>query len=245
MAEAKTVLLVDDEPKIVEVLERYLADEGFIVTKAYDGSRAMELFNAQRPNVVLLDLKLPEITGLDVFHLMRAEADTPILMLTSRTDEIDRIIGLELGADDYITKPFSPREVVARVKAVLRRVDAQDRRAVKNSLASEIEDQPPPPFLMVGDLRLDPESHEVWIGEREIALTPTEFRILETLAVHPGRTFTRSQLLDKTKADDLEVFDRTLDRHIANLRQKIEAEPANPKYVLTVFGVGYKMAKSP
>ncbi len=244
VAEAKKILLVDDEPKIVEVLERYLTDEGFIVSKAHDGGQAVETFTSQRPDLVILDLKLPEMSGLDVFRLMRAEADTPILMLTSRTDEIDRIIGLELGADDYITKPFSPREVVARVKTVLRRSgNSQPRQAHESGLTSA--GQPKAPLLVIGDLRIDPENHEVWIGGQEISLTPTEFRILEALATRPGRTFTRSQLLDATRADDLEVFDRTLDRHIANLRHKVEVEPANPKYVLTVFGVGYKMAKNP
>ena len=248
MAESKKILVVDDEPRIVEVLERYLADEGFVVSKAHDGISAVKDFKTQRPDLVLLDLKLPGMSGLDVFQHMRAEANTPIIMLTSRTDEVDRILGLELGADDYITKPFSPREVVARVKTVLRRL-AQSQSPVwfngpaTASSAQAPAQRDPSRRIIVGSLEIDLDDHEVRVDGREAALTPTEFRILEVLAQHPGRTFSRAQLLDKAKAENLEVFDRTLDRHIANLRHKIESEPGNPKYVLTVFGVGYKMAK--
>ena len=248
MAETKRILVVDDEPKIVEVLERYLVDEGFTVDKAHDGISALDSFKAARPDLVILDLKLPGISGLDAFHLIRADADIPIIMLTSRTEEVDRILGLELGADDYISKPFSPREVVARVKTVLRRVGQIEPTASNNGVAS-IREAPapapdvPPEVLVVGALEIDRAEHEVRVDDREVSLTPTEFRILEVLAQHPGRTFTRMQLLDKAKAENLDVFDRTLDRHIANLRHKIEPEPGNPKYILTVFGVGYKMAK--
>ena len=241
MTEGKKVLLVDDEPKILEVLETYLTDEGFSVVKAYDGFAAVDAFKFHHPDLVLLDLKLPGMSGIDVFHLMRQESDTPILMLTSRTDEVDRIIGLELGADDYITKPFSPREVVARVRTVLRRLERSElRRSNDHALMPETNRQ-----ISVGSLHIDVNEHEVTVEGRSVRLTPTEFRILEVLAAHPGRTFTRTQLLDKARAENLEVFDRTLDRHIANLRHKIETDPANPTYVLTVFGVGYKMAKPP
>lgn len=244
VAEAKRVLLVDDEPKIVEVLETYLADEGFIVTKAYDGNAAIEAFTAEPPDLVVLDLKLPGMSGIDVFHTMRAQADTPILMLTSRSSEIDRILGLELGADDYITKPFSPREVVARVKTVLRRLEhAQPRPANGRYEADRRQEEPR--RIIIGGITIEPSEHEVRVDGKDVSLTPTEFRILEVLAAQPGRTFTRTQLLDKAKAENLDVFDRTLDRHIANLRHKIEIEPGNPKYILTVFGVGYKMAKHP
>ena len=241
MAETKRILVVDDEPKIVEVLERYLADEGFAVSQAYDGVSAVESFKARRPDLVILDLKLPGLSGLDAFHLMREVADTPIIMLTSRTDEVDKVIGLELGADDYITKPFSPREVVARVKTVLRRVPTTAGLSTAGSRGSE---QTSASRIVVGGLEIDPDGHEARVDRREVALTPTEFRILEVLAQHPGRTFTRAQLLDRAKAENLDVFDRTLDRHIANLRHKIETDPASPKYILTVFGVGYKMAKA-
>jgi two-component system response regulator ResD len=237
--ESKRILIVDDEPKIIEVLEKYLADEGFVVSQALDGASAVESFQTNRPALVILDLKLPGMSGLEAFRQMRAEADVPMIMLTSRTDEVDRVLGLELGADDYITKPFSPREVVARVKTILRRAaqgQASDNGRPSAGRALSL--------VVVGALEIDPVEHEVRIDGRAIALTPTEFRILEALAQHPGRTFSRAQLLDRAKAENLEVFDRTLDRHIANLRHKIEAEPASPKYILTVFGVGYKMTKT-
>jgi DNA-binding response OmpR family regulator len=243
VAESKSILIVDDEPQIVEVLERYLLDEGFVVEKAHDGISAVEAFGASRPNLVILDLKLPDMSGLDAFHQMRAAADTPIIMLTSRSDEMDRVIGLELGADDYITKPFSPREVVARVKSVLRRSTQNAAHSDRPSTDGAVPASSQP--ITVGGLEIDPDDHEVYVDGREIALTPTEFRILEVLAHQPGRTFTRAQLLEKAKAENLDVFDRTLDRHIANLRHKIEPEPGKPKYILTVFGVGYKIAKLP
>jgi DNA-binding response OmpR family regulator len=238
VAEVKRILIVDDEPKIIEVLEQYLLDEGFVVNQAHDGPSAVESFHGDRPALVILDLKLPGMSGLEAFRQMRAEADVPIIMLTSRTDEVDRVLGLELGADDYITKPFSPREVVARVKTVLRRA-AQGTGNGRPGMG-----QGSSGLLVVGAVEIDPVDHEVRVEGRTIALTPTEFRILEVLAQHPGRTFTRAQLLDHAKAENLDVFDRTLDRHIANLRHKIEAEPANPKFIVTVFGVGYKMAKN-
>lgn len=249
MTETKRILIVDDEPQIAEVLEQYFLDEGFIIDKAHDGIGAVQAFKAGRPDLVILDLKLPGISGLDAFHQMRAESDTPIIMLTSRSDEVDRVIGLELGADDYITKPFSPREVVARVKTVLRRL--AHARAVhdggSSAAGSAIRAVAPAPVgrLVVGGLEIDPDDHEVHVEGREVDLTPTEFRILEVLAQSPGRTFTRAQLLDRAKAENLDVFDRTLDRHIANLRHKIEPAPGNPTYILTVFGVGYKMARAP
>jgi two-component system alkaline phosphatase synthesis response regulator PhoP len=241
VAEAKKVLLVDDEPKIADVLETYLSDDGFAVLKAHEGTTAVQIFKDKKPDLVILDLRLPGMSGIDIFHAMRAEADTPILMLTSKTDEVDRIIGLELGADDYITKPFSPREVVARVKTVLRRLEhAMPRPA--NGPTGERESTR---RIEVGALHIDLDEHEVTVDGKTVSLTPTEFRILEVLAAQPGRTFTRTQLLDKARAENLEVFDRTLDRHIANLRHKIETEPGSPKYILTVFGVGYKMSKNP
>jgi DNA-binding response OmpR family regulator len=244
VVDPKKILLVDDEPKIVEVLEQYLVDEGFSVCKAYDGKAAMLSFKTEQPDLVILDLKLPGMSGIDIFHLIRADTDTPILMLTSRTDEVDRVLGLELGADDYVTKPFSPREVVARVKTVLRRLEHSlpKQNAVGPAGMASAD---APRRISIGGLQIRPDEHEVTVDGRDVALTPTEFRILEVLAEHPGRTFTRAQLLDRAKGENLEVFDRTLDRHIANLRHKVEAEPSNPKYVLTVFGVGYKMAKHP
>jgi two-component system, OmpR family, alkaline phosphatase synthesis response regulator PhoP len=238
--EVKSVLLVDDEPQIVEVLERYLSDEGFVVHKAYDGAAALRAASAEKPDLVVLDLKLPGMTGFEVFREIRLTSQVPVIMLTSRIEEVDRIVGLELGADDYITKPFSPREVVARIKAVLRRAqtaaaDLHGRGAVEDAATA----------IRSGDIEIDPQAHEVRVHGKAVALTPTEFRILELLAANPGRTFTRTQLLDKIKGDELEIYDRTLDRHVANLRHKIEADAANPRYIVTVFGVGYKMAKQP
>jgi two-component system alkaline phosphatase synthesis response regulator PhoP len=238
--EIKTVLLVDDEPQILEVLERYLNDEGFIVHKAYDGAAAVRTATAEKPDLVVLDLKLPAMTGFEVFREIRTTSQVPVIMLTSRVEEVDRIVGLELGADDYITKPFSPREVVARIKAVLRRaqpasVDSSGRGGGEDASNA----------MRIGDIEIDARAHEVHVHGKAVGLTPTEFRILELLAANPGRTFTRTQLLDKIKGDELEIYDRTLDRHIANLRHKIEPDPANPRYIATVFGVGYKMAKQP
>jgi DNA-binding response OmpR family regulator len=247
--DSKRILIVDDEPQIAEVLEQYLLDEGFVIDKAPDGSSAVRAFKAGRPDLVILDLKLPGMSGLEAFHEMRAQSDAPIIMLTSRSDEVDRVIGLELGADDYITKPFSPREVVARVKTVLRRLaHAQAMQPdPQPAPTAPVADPMPAPLgrLVVGGIEIDPDEHEVRVEGREVELTPTEFRILEVLAHNPGRTFTRAQLLDRAKAENLDVFDRTLDRHIANLRHKIEPEPGNPVYILTVFGVGYKMARTP
>jgi two-component system alkaline phosphatase synthesis response regulator PhoP len=233
--EIKTVLLVDDEPQIVEILERYLSDEGFVVRKAYDGAAAVRAASAEKPDLVVLDLKLPGMTGFEVFREIRTTSQVPVIMLTSRIEEVDRIVGLELGADDYITKPFSPREVVARIKAVLRRAQSA---SVGPSGRGAGEDA-----IRIGDIEIDAQAHEVHVHGKPVALTPTEFRILELLAANPGRTFTRTQLLDKVKGDELEIYDRTLDRHVANLRHKIEPDAANPRYIVTVFGVGYKMVK--
>jgi two-component system alkaline phosphatase synthesis response regulator PhoP len=236
---AASVLLVDDEPQIVEILERYLSDEGFVVHKAYDGLAALRIAAAEKPHLVLLDLKMPGMSGFEVFKEIRADSAIPIIMLTSRGEEVDRVVGLELGADDYITKPFSPREVVARIKAVLRRSETA-RGGLGPRLSFDASN-----LIRNGDIEIDLLEHEARVRGSSVSLTPTEFRILEVLAANPGRTFTRAQLLDKVKGDDFEIFDRTLDRHVANLRRKIENDPANPRYVLTVFSVGYKMAKLP
>lgn len=235
----KKILVVDDEPQIVEILERYLLDEGFQVCIAHDGTEAVNANNLERPDLILLDLKLPTKNGLDAFREIRNTSDVPVIMLTSRSDEVDKIVGLELGADDYITKPFSPREVVARVKTVLRRTE--DRGVLKRNAPADTSQA----SVRIGELEIDFREHEVRLRNQAVPLTPTEFRILETLARSPGMTFTRAQLLDKVKGDDLEIFDRTLDRHIANLRHKIEEDASSPRLIVTVFGVGYKMAKRP
>jgi len=223
---ARTVLVVDDEPALIEVLSGYLEGEGFAVVTAADGPGAVATFEREQPDLVLLDLTLPVFPGTEVLRRIRALRDVPVIMLTARTDEIDRVLGLELGADDYIGKPFSPREVVARVKTVLRR--------------SERASAPSGRQRRIGDIVIDATAHEVRVAGKPVALTPTQFKLLSVLADHVGQTLTRDQLLDRL-SNDSDVYDRTLDRHIANLRARIEHDPANPRYVVTVFGVGYKM----
>jgi DNA-binding response OmpR family regulator len=221
------VLVVDDEPAIVEVLEQYLRDDGFHVVRANDGPTAIALFEKQRPDLVLLDINLPGFPGTEVLRRMRSERDVPVIMLTARIEEVDRVVGLELGADDYVGKPFSPREVVARVKSVL-------RRSERSTTAGQ------GPERHVGEIAIDAAAHEVRVAGKPVTLTPTQFKILDVLASHVGQTLTRDQLLERLGGDG-DVFDRTLDRHIANLRARIEPDPAHPRYVVTVFGVGYKM----
>jgi two-component system alkaline phosphatase synthesis response regulator PhoP len=221
----ETVLVVDDEPKIVKQARDYLEKGGFRVVTAADGKMALALARHERPDLVVLDLNLPEMDGLDVCRALRRESDVPIIMLTARVQETDRLIGLELGADDYITKPFSPRELVARVRAVLRRV----RGGVHQ-----------PGLIRVGDLEIDLQGHRVTRAGEPIRLTRTEFNLLATLAQHPGQTFTRAQLLDRLHGVAYEGFDRSVDAHIKNLRRKLETDPAEPRYVLTVYGIGYR-----
>jgi DNA-binding response OmpR family regulator len=225
----RKVLIVDDERSLLDVLGQYLQDEGFEVIRASDGPTAVELFSTRHPDLVVLDLNLPGLPGTEVLKRIRAERDVPIIMLTARTDEIDRVVGLELGADDYIGKPFSPREVVARVKSVLRRSERAEREA------SATERQ-------IGAITIDNVAHEVRVDGKPVTLTPTQFKILDVFASNVGQTLTRDQLLEYVGADG-DVFDRTLDRHIANLRARIEPDPTRPRYIVTVFGVGYKMVK--
>lgn len=222
------ILVVDDEKEIVRVLKGYLESSGFTVLTAYDGPEALAVFRHDKPDLIILDLMLPGEDGLDVTRIIRRESNVPIIMLTARVEEVDKLIGLELGADDYITKPFSPREVVARVRVVLRRV-----------VGSETTVQ----LLKVGDLIMDEAKRMVGIGERAVDLTPTEFELLLILAKHPGRVFSRLQLLDKIQGYAYEGYERTIDAHVKNIRQKIEPDPKNPRYVLTVYGLGYKFAE--
>jgi DNA-binding response OmpR family regulator len=224
----QTVLVVDDEPRIAAIAADYLRHAGYAVLTAGDGAEALALARARRPDLVVLDLGLPRLGGLEVARTLRAERAVPIVMLTARVEESDRLLGLELGADDYITKPFSPRELVARVKAVLRRTE---------------KGAPADGLLRLGDLTLDPARLTVTRGEAGIDLTPTEFQLLATLARHPGRVFTRTQLLDAVRGDAGESFDRAIDAHVKNVRRKIEPDTRNPRYVLTVYGVGYKAAE--
>jgi two-component system alkaline phosphatase synthesis response regulator PhoP len=220
------------------VLEAYLRDEGFAVLRAGDGRSAVEIALAERPDLVLLDLNLPRLSGLEVFRKIRAQFDVPIIMVTARSDEVDRVVGLELGADDYVSKPYSPREVVARVKTVLRRHGVPPA-SVEAAARKEHE------LRSVGDLMVDRTAHEVTRGGEAIKLTPTEYRLLGIFLDHPGRVFSRDHLIELISGDGSEVFDRTLDRHVANLRAKIEVDSQHPQCILTVYGVGYKLVDLP
>ena len=226
----ETILVVDDEPKIVKTVQAYLENAGFRVVTAEDGQMALTVFRHEKPALVILDLGLPGMDGLDVARRLHRDTNVPLIMLTARVDEADRLIGLELGADDYVTKPFSPRELVARVRAVLRRTGAEREQA--------------PPPIAVGDLSIDLERRQVTIGGQAVELTPTEFDLLVVLARHPGRVFTRLELLDRVQGYAFEGYERTVDAHVKNLRHKIEPDPKQPRYVLTVYGVGYRFGES-
>ncbi|MCR4406988.1 MAG: response regulator transcription factor [Anaerolineae bacterium] len=225
----RKILIVDDNPKIVDLVRLYLEKDGYRVLVAYDGLTALELARQKQPDLIVLDLLLPGMDGLDVCRVLRAESEVPIIMLTAKTTEEDKLVGLELGADDYVTKPFSPRELVARIRAVLRRAGK--------------EAAPGPAEISFADLVIDRRSHEVRMKGELVPLTPTEFRLLEVLAEEPGRAFTRLELLDRVFGYDFEGFERTVDVHIKNLRKKIEPDPKQPIYIKTVYGVGYKFGE--
>ncbi len=226
----KKILVVDDEPKILQVVTGYLEQAGFQVVTARDGPTALSIFRHEKPDLVILDLMLPGMDGLEVCQIIRRESGVPIIMLTARAEEVDRLIGLEMGADDYVVKPFSPREVVARVRAVLRRA------------AGEIA---PPEVLRAGDIVIDLARHTVEVAGKAVDLTPTEFDLLVALARYPGRTFTRLQLLEQIQGSAYDGYERTVDAHIKNLRAKIEPNPKQPRYIVTVYGVGYKLEENP
>jgi DNA-binding response OmpR family regulator len=225
----KTILVVDDEPKIADLARDYLEHAGFTVRTAADGEAALTAVRRDRPDLVVLDLGLPGLDGLDVTRAIRRDSNLPVIMLTARDDELDKLLGLELGADDYLTKPFSPRELVARVRAVLRRVDA----AAEPDAVS---------MIRAGDLTLDLPRMRADLAGRAIDLTPTEFALLAAMARQPGRIFTRSQLLDAVHGVAFESYERAIDTHIKNLRRKLEPDPRRPVLVLTVYGVGYRFA---
>ncbi len=225
----KTILVVDDEPKIADLARDYLEHAGFAVRTAADGNAALSSVRRDRPDLVVLDLGLPGLDGLDVTRAIRRDSNLPVIMLTARDDELDKLLGLELGADDYLTKPFSPRELVARVRAVLRRVDAATEPG-----AGEL--------IRAGDLTLDLPRMRAELAGRAIDLTPTEFALLGALARQPGRIFTRSQLLDAVHGVAFESYERAIDTHIKNIRRKLEPDPRRPVLVLTVYGVGYRLA---
>ena len=223
------ILVVDDDRNIVDLVRLYLERDGYRVLVAYDGLEALKLARQRRPDLIVLDLLLPEVDGLDVCRILQTESEVPIIMLTAKTTEEDKLIGLELGADDYVTKPFSPRELVARVRTVLRRVGKEAPQG--------------PTEMRFTDLVIDRRSHEVRVRGEVVSLTPTEFRLLEVLAGEPGRALTRLELLDRVFGYDFEGFERTIDVHVKNLRKKIEPDPRHPTYVQTVYGVGYKFGK--
>ncbi len=223
------ILVVDDEPKIVQVAKDYLEAGGLRVVTAYDGTDALAVFRRDKPDLIVLDLGLPDKDGIDVTRTIRKDSNIPIIMLTARGEETDKLIGLELGADDYMVKPFSPTELVARVRAVLRRWDA----SVANAGADVIR---------AADITLDVPRMQASVGERPVELTPTEFQLLATLARQPGRIFTRAQLLDAIRGVAFESYERAIDAHVKNIRHKIEPNPREPRYILMVYGVGYKFA---
>lgn len=223
---AKRVLVVDDEPRLVNLVRGYLEQDGYKVATAGNGREALLISREFEPDLIILDLMMPEMNGWEFMRHLRREHDTPVIMLTARVDENDRVAGLEMGADDYLTKPFSPRELMARVRAVLRRAQPAE--------------QTPAERLRFGALEIDADSHTARLGGRSLDLTPTEFDLLLTLMRNPGRAFGRLELLERTQGLAYDGYERTIDVHVKNLRKKIEADPAHPQFILTVFGVGYR-----
>ena len=219
----KKILVIDDEPKIVDICRDYLQAAGFDVIQANDGLKGLAAARSEQPDLVVLDLMLPGMNGLDVCRELRRDGSVPIIMLTARVEETDKLVGLELGADDYLTKPFSPRELVARVRTVLRRTTVDPQTNI----------------LRVGELELDRGRFRVVINGTEITLTPTEFELLALLASQPGRIFSRAQMLEAVRGVSFESYERAIDSHIRNLRRKIEPEESQPRYIQTVYGVGY------
>jgi DNA-binding response OmpR family regulator len=225
MADAK-ILVVDDDKKIVELVTLYLKKDGYHVLAAYDGQQAVELARRKQPDLIVLDLMLPRMDGMDVCRTLRAESPAPIIMLTGRSTDEDKLDGLDLGADDYITKPFNPRELLARIRAVLRRTGGKE--------------EPGPSEARFGQIVVDFVRHEVRANDQVVNLTPTEFRLLEAMIRQPGRAFSRLELLEQAFGYGHEGFERTVDVHIMNLRKKIEPEPGRPRYIITVPGLGYR-----
>ncbi len=227
---AQRILVTDDDHQIVRLVRSYLEQAGYQVLTAADGSTALRIIRTERPDLIILDLMLPDRDGWDITRVVRGDenlARIPIIMLTARVEDTDRIVGLELGADDYITKPFNPREVVARVRAVLRRVAGGPT---------------PPHVIQIGSLRMDLDSHTVMLDGQPLEVTPTEFDLLRLLMENPGHAFTRLELIEKGLGYAYEGMERTVDSHIKNLRKKIEPDPARPTYIQTVYGVGYRMS---
>jgi DNA-binding response OmpR family regulator len=226
---SRKVLVVDDDRKTVELIRLYLERDGYRVIPAYDGREALDAYYRKQPDLVVLDLMLPHVAGLDICRTLREESKVPIIMLTARTTEDDKLAGLDMGADDYITKPFSPRELVARVRAVLRRSG---------------ENEPSQREVRYRNMIVDFARHEVRLDGSAVHLTPKEFKLLATLASEPGRAFSRLELLERVFGLDYDGLERTLDVHVMNLRKKVEPDPSQPTYVLTVYGMGYKFVEA-
>jgi two-component system alkaline phosphatase synthesis response regulator PhoP len=222
----KKILVIDDDVKTVELVKLYLDRDGYQVLTAYDGVEAIRLARERYPDLIVLDLMLPDIDGLEICRTLRRESDVPIIMLTARTTDQDKLKGLDLGADDYVTKPFSPKELVARVRAVLRRLPGERG----------------PDEITTGRLTMNFAGHEAWFDGRPLNLTSVEFKLLGILAREPGRVHSRTSLIEEALGYDFEGFDRTIDVHILNLRRKLEPDPSHPKYIKTVYGIGYKFA---
>lgn len=225
------ILIVEDEEKIIQIIRAYLENEGYVVSSATDGEEALQQINSTPPDLIILDRMIPKISGDLLCARIRQDGEIPILMLSARSTEDDRVFGLQIGADDYLVKPFSPRELVARVQALL-------RRSARNKSTE-------PALLRFdnGHITIDPVRYEVRLGDKMIILTPTEFRLLLLLATHPGRVFPRERLIEEVMGSEFTGYDRTVDAHVKNLRQKIEANPRRPRYIQTVFGVGYRFAE--
>ncbi len=225
----QTILVVDDEKRLVSLLQSYLQQEGYRVVSASNGKEALLLAQKETPDLIILDIMMPEMNGYDFMREHRKERDTPIIMLTAKVEDEDKIIGLELGADDYVTKPFKPRELMARVRNVLRRAGKSEARGKT---------------LKVGDLMLDRDTREVKAANRSVDLTPSEFDLLAALMSAPGKVFSRLDLLDVIQGVRYEGYERTIDTHIKNLRAKIEPDPRKPRYIETMYGVGYRLSKT-
>jgi DNA-binding response OmpR family regulator len=224
----QTILIVDDEKRLVSLVQSYLAQEGYRVVTAYNGKDALPIAQKEKPDLIILDIMMPEMNGYDFMRAHRSTSDTPIIMLTAKVDDDEKVIGLELGADDYVTKPFKPRELMARVRNVLRRVGKSEATAKT---------------LRVSDITLDRDSREVQVVDRSVDLTPSEFDLLAALMSAPGRVYSRLDLLDVIQGVRYEGYERTIDTHIKNMRAKIEPDPRNPRYIETVYGVGYRLNK--
>ncbi|MHB8733433.1 MAG: response regulator transcription factor [bacterium] len=234
-----TVLVVDDDHKLIALVRMYLERDGFTVVPAYDGRQALDLFARHRPGFVILDVMLPEMDGVAVCRALRKRSEVPILMLTARVEESDKLSGLAVGADDYVTKPFSPRELVARVHAILRRAGAGGAPVPADSRPATMLLKP---RIVRGELLMDLERHEVFAGGREVRLTVIEYKLLQALMEFPGRVFSREQLLTHVYAfNEAVVIDRTVDVHVGKLREKLGDDPARPRYIETVRGVGYRL----